>query len=186
MLIVTGLVLIFAALSFQMMGAEAANSPPEFADEIFSPVSLGMAPDGRLFVLTDSGVALVIKDDQRLRTPLSDIKNKVDDVSDRGLLSMAFDNNFAVNGFIYVVYTFDTNGVDDGVGRNRLVRFSVNGDTASNEVLLFDDFPDADVVFHYGGAVEMGTDGKLYVLARSPTSASRPTSRSLLNRTMCL
>jgi glucose/arabinose dehydrogenase len=167
-LVVSGLVLIFAALSLQMMGAEAANPPPEFsdvvvADEIFAPVSLGMAPDGRLFVLTDAGIALVIKDDQRLATPVFDIKHKVDDVSDRGLLSMTFDNNFAVNGFIYVVYTFDTNGVDDGVGRNRLVRFTVSGDTASNEVLLFDDFPDADAVFHYGGAVEMGTDGKLYV-----------------------
>ncbi|MGI9609857.1 MAG: PQQ-dependent sugar dehydrogenase, partial [Acidimicrobiia bacterium] len=116
-MIVGGLLLVFAAVSAQMRGADAANPPPEFADvviadEIYSPISLGMAPDGRLFVLTDSGQAYVVKNDQLLGTPLFDIRSQVDDVSDRGLQSMAFDNNFAVNGYIYVVYTYDTNGVD--------------------------------------------------------------------------
>ena len=165
--IVAGLLLLFAAVSVQMAGVEAGDPPPDFADlviadEIFSPISLGMAPDGRLIILTDAGIAHMVKNDQLLNTPVFDIRNRVDDDGDRGLQSMTFDNNFAANGYIYVVYTFDTNGVDDGVGRNRLVRFTMNGDVATNETLLFDGFPDADVALHYGGAVEMGADGKLY------------------------
>ncbi len=104
----------------------------------------------------------MIKDDVRLPTPVFDIRDRVDDRGDRGLQSIAFDNNFANNGYIYVVYTFDTNGQDDGIGKNRLVRFTMNGDVATNETLIFNSFPDADVTLLYGGAVEMGTDGKLY------------------------
>ncbi|NNC80139.1 MAG: hypothetical protein HKN94_08310, partial [Acidimicrobiales bacterium] len=166
--VLAGLSILALVGTMGMGAAWAANPPPEFvdavvADEIFAPIQIEMAPDGRLIVLTDSGRAHVIKNDQRLATDLFDIRSQVDDVADRGLLSMAFDNNFAVNGYIYVLYTYDTNGVDDGIGRNRLSRFTVTGDTAGSEVVVFDQFPDADVALHYGGGLEMGPDGKLYV-----------------------
>ena len=166
--IVVGLVMVFAALSLNADSAEAANPPPNFADirvanEIFSPISMEFTPDGRLFVMTDSGLAHVIENDRLLTTPLFDFRGRVDDFGDRGLFNVALDNNFSQNGFIYIVYVFDTNGTDDGVGRTRLSRLTVNGNTASNEVVLFEDFPDADVDLHYGGAVEHGPDGRLYV-----------------------
>ena len=169
LLVLSGVVLIALGFAVRAQSAEAANPPPNFteipiADSIFSPISVTMAPDGRAFIMTDAGQALVIKNDVLLNTPLFDIRNRVDDFGDRGLMNMAFDNNFEENGFIYVVYTFDTNDADDGVGRQRLVRFTVNGDRATDETLLFDDFPeDPDVDLHYGGAVEHGNDGKLYV-----------------------
>ncbi|MDW3176515.1 MAG: PQQ-dependent sugar dehydrogenase [Acidimicrobiia bacterium] len=167
-LVVLGLLFVAFAVVNGTRSVWAANPPPDFADvviadEIFAPVQLAMAPDGRLIVLTDSGLAQLIKDDQLQGTPFFDIRSQVEDNGDRGLFSMAFDNNFAVNGFVYVMYTFDTNGVDDGIGATRLSRMTVTGDTASNEVVLFEDFPAADVLLHYGGAVEMGPDGKLYV-----------------------
>ena len=167
-LVVLGLVLVFIALSFQADAARAANPPPNFAevtvaDGIFSPISMEMTPDGRLFVMTDSGLAHVIKNDQLLAAPLFDLRSEVDDLGDRGLFHVALDNNFDQNGFIYIMYVADTNDADDGVGETRLSRMTVNGDRASNEVVLFDNFPDADVELHYGGAVEHGPDGKLYV-----------------------
>ena len=167
-LIVVGLLVVAFAVVNGTRSVWAANAPAEFADvvvadEIYAPVHLAMAPDGRVVVLTDSGRAHLIIDDQLQGTPLFDIRSQVEDNGDRGLLSMAFDNNFAVNGFIYVVYTFDSNGVDDGIGETRLSRMTVTGNTASDEVVLFQEFPAADVLLHYGGAVEMGVDGKLYV-----------------------
>lgn len=166
--IAVGLLLIAFVVVNGTRAVWAANPPAQFADvvvadQIFAPVQLAMAPDGRVIVLTDSGIAQLVKNDRLMATPLFDIRNKVDDFADRGLLSMAFDNNFSVNGYVYVIYTFDTNGADDGIGKTRLVRMTVSGDTASNEVVLFDNFPAADVSLHYGGAVEMGPDGKLYV-----------------------
>ena len=93
-----------------------------------------MAPDGRLIVLTDAGKAIMIKNDQLVSTPVFDLRGVVDTAADRGLQSIAFDNNYANNGYIYVVYTRDTNNI----GRNRIVRFTMNGDVATNETLLFD------------------------------------------------
>ena len=167
-LIVAGVLLVFLALSLRPDAANAANPPPDFAEVtvaqgIFSPISMEMTPDGRLFVMTDSGLAHVIKNDQLLATPLFDLRSQVDDLGDRGLFNVALDNNFAQNGFIYIMYVADTNNADDGVGETRLARMTVNGDRASNLVVLFDNFPDADVALHYGGAVEHGPDGKLYV-----------------------
>ena len=160
--------MVFAALSVNTDLAEAANPPPNFADirvadQIFSPISMEFTPDGRLFVMTDSGLAHVIENDRLLTTPLFDFRGRVDDFGDRGLFNVALDNNFSQNGFIYITYVFDTNGTDDGVGRTRLSRLTVNGNRASNEVVLFENFPEADVDLHYGGAVEHGPDGKLYV-----------------------
>ncbi len=168
LLIVGGLVMVFIAMNLRPDPAEAANPPPNFsdvriADQIFSPTSLAMAEDGRLFVNTDAGQILIIENDRLLGTPALDIRSQVDDFADRGLFNMAFDNNFAQNGFIYVVYSFDSNGVDDGIAETRLSRFTMNGNRASNEVVLFDDFPDADVDLHYGGSIEMGPDGRLYI-----------------------
>ncbi len=148
----------------------SAQVPTGFVDvpvvtDIWQPVQLAMVPDGRLVVLRTSGIAEIIKDDQRLSTPFLDIRNRVNDQGDRGLLSMAFDNDFAANGYVYVVYVHDDTAGDADPGNVRLSRFTAAGDVApaGSEVVLFDDFPVADVDLHYGGAVEHGIDGKLYV-----------------------
>ena len=168
-LAVGGIALMLTALVTGSSPASARDVPADFADiavanEMFAPVSLGMAPDGRLIILTDAGVALMVKNDQLLPTPVFDLRGRVDTNGSQGLQSIAFDNNFARNGFIYVTYTFDTSGdTRDSIGRNRLVRFTMNGDVATNETLIFNDFPVGDdILLHYGGAVEVGNDGKIY------------------------
>ena len=169
LLIAGGLGLIVAAWSSQAQPAAAQDVPSDFGafvieEDVAAPVSLGMAPDGRLIVLTDSGRALMVKNDQVLPTPVFDIRDKVDTSGSQGLQSIAFDNNFEENGYIYVTYTFDTSGdTRDSLGQNRLVRFTMVGDVATDETLLFNDFPSGDnITLHYGGAVEVGTDGKIY------------------------
>ena len=190
-LVVIGLVLVFTAVLFENGVAEAANPPPDFAafiieDEIFSPISMGMAPDGRLIVLTDAGQAIMIKNDRRVNRPVFDLRGFVDTAADRGLQSIAFDNNFANNGYIYVVYTRDTNNnTRDGIGRNRLVRFTMNGDVATNETLLFDRFPPSEVAdLHYGGGIEMGNDGKLYTTVGDYLIGPNGQDRSNIRGTM--
>ena len=146
-LIVAGLGLMVAALVTQAPRAVAQEIPAEFADltiadEIYAPVSLGVAPDGRIIIMTDSGQALMIKDDVLLDEPVFDLRGSVATSGSQGLQSIAFDNNFDQNGHIYVTYTYDTSGdVRDGLGTNRLVRFTMNGDVATDETLLFDHFP---------------------------------------------
>ena len=53
--------------------------------------------------------------------------------------------------------------VSSGPGDPELLTVKAVDRLQRAEVVLFDDFPAADVLLHYGGAVEMGPDGKLYV-----------------------
>ncbi len=169
MAVVLGVLLLGLAAFIPIRDALAA--PPQgFVDltietDIFTPVQLAMAPDGRLVVVKDDGSAVIIVNDQALNTPFLDIRDRVNTEGDRGMFSMAFDNNFAANGYIYVMYVHDDDKNDNDPGNPRLSRFTVTGNSANQntEVVLFDDFPTADVDLHYGGAVQHGSDGRLYV-----------------------
>jgi glucose/arabinose dehydrogenase len=163
-------VALLALAAFIPLRAALAAPPAGFVDltietDIFTPVQLAMAPDGRLVVVKDEGTAVIIVNDQALNTPFLDISDRVNSDGDRGMFSMAFDNNFAANGYIYVMYVHDDNKNDNDPGNPRLSRFTVTGNSANEntEVVLFDEFPTADVDLHYGGAVQHGNDGRLYV-----------------------
>jgi glucose/arabinose dehydrogenase len=49
----------------------------------------------------------------------------VNSSGERGLLGIAFDPQFATNGFVYVYYTATTPAI-----HNRVSRFTANGDVA--------------------------------------------------------
>ena len=88
--------------------------------------------------------------------------NPVTTNSERGLLGIAFDPNYATNRYVYLYYTRATPSI-----KNRVSRFTAsvaNPDlvTAGSEVVLLDDIP-SDAGNHNGGAVHFGLDGKLSI-----------------------
>ena len=91
--------------------------------------------------------------------PFLDIHRLVSTGSEQGLLSMAFDPDYATNGRFYVDYT--NTGGDTRVVRYRVKAGSPNvADPASRKVLLKVHQPFAN---HNGGQLQFGPDGKLYV-----------------------
>lgn len=76
---------------------------------------------------------------------------------EEGLLGLAFDPQFAKNGFIYVFYS-----LKDPL-RSRLSRFQVNGKIAErmSELVLLEIPKPGE--WHNGGMLEFGDDGYLYV-----------------------
>lgn len=120
-----------------------------------------LAPDGRLFVLEKTGAIRVIKDGALLPTPFASLS--VDDPGERGLLGIAFDPDFATNGWVYVYYTRNQGvyGVDVNA---RISRLTAAGDVAvpGSEVPLVE-LEQLDANNHIGGAMAFGQDGKLYV-----------------------
>ena len=83
-----------------------AAVPSGFSEVTLSssiPRGVGMtfAPDGRLFVLGQSGVVRIVKDGQVLPTPFMSIPD-VDWSGERGVGGLAFDPGFAFNGYVYV------------------------------------------------------------------------------------
>ncbi|MEO8476580.1 MAG: PQQ-dependent sugar dehydrogenase, partial [Actinomycetota bacterium] len=125
-----------------------------------SPDAMKFSADGRLFVLEQSrGAVRIVENGVMLTTPL--ITVPVQTGGSRGLLGIAFHPNFATNGFFYLVYTTNAGGVI----HNRLSRFTATGNTAStaSEVVLFELGDLADKTMHYGGDINFGPDGKLYM-----------------------
>ena len=83
---------------------EAAAVPPGFTESVaFSgltaPTAVRFAPDGRVVVAEKSGLVKVF-DSLTDSTPtvLADLRTNVHDFWDRGLLGLALDPNFTVNG----------------------------------------------------------------------------------------
>lgn len=152
---------VLAALLTFSHAALAATVPDGFGESLIAggltnPTAMQFAPDGRLFVCEQGGTLRVIKNGTLLATPF--VSLTVNAAGERGLLGVAFDPNFAVNGFVYVYYTATLPAI-----HNRISRFTANGDVAmpGSEVALLD-LPNLSATNHNGGALAFGPDGKLY------------------------
>jgi glucose/arabinose dehydrogenase len=158
---------LFIAMVFLLFGlsfsASAATLPSGFvettvASGIASPTAMAIAPDGRIFVCSQTGALRVIKNGVLLATPF--VTLTVDAAGERGLLGVAFDPNFNFNHYVYLYYT-----VPGTPAHNRVIRFTANGDVAvagSGKVIL-ELNPLSSATNHNGGALHFGGDGKLYI-----------------------
>lgn len=145
--------------------ATASSAPAVALQRVAGTFSqpLGVtAPPGdshRAFVVEKTGAIRIVRDGVLLPTPFLDISSLVSTGSEQGLLSLAFDPNYAGNGFFYVDYT-------NTAGDTRVVRYHVSptdpnvADPASATVMLAvpQPFPN-----HNGGQLAFGPDGLLYI-----------------------
>jgi hypothetical protein len=125
-----------------------------------SPVYLtAPAGDTRLFVVEQPGRIRVVKNGQLLTPPFLDISSRVLAGGERGLLSMAFDPQYASNAYFYVYYTSQPNG-DIVVER---YGGTVGADVASATPTPVITIPHPGASNHNGGLVMFGPDGMLYL-----------------------
>jgi glucose/arabinose dehydrogenase len=118
------------------------------------PVDFRILSDGRIFVAERTGAIRIVEDGKVLEQPL--ITLPVNSVLERGISGITLDPDFEQNGFLYVAYT--TADIHD-----RLSRLTVVGDTAAldSEKVLFDTGEEV-ALYHHGGGLAFGPDGKLY------------------------
>ena len=136
------------------------------------PVYLTNAGDGsgRLFVVEQRGRIIIVKDGAVNPTPFLDIVSLVgSDSLERGLLSVAFQPDYATNGFLFVDYT-------NKEGNTVIARYHVadnpdQADPNSAKILLTIDQPYPN---HNGGQLAFGPDGYLYVGMGDGGSANDP------------
>src|SRR5438093_13763588 len=148
---------LFIAIVFLLYALSASGSaatlPSGFvettvASGIASPTAMAIAPDGRIFVCSQSGALRVIKNGVLLATPFMTLS--VDSVGERGLLGVAFDPHFTLTHYIYLYYT-----VPGTPAHNRVVRFTANGDVvlAGSRVILLEFNSLSTATNHNGGAL---------------------------------
>jgi glucose/arabinose dehydrogenase len=135
------------------------------------PVYLG-APDGdaRQFIVLRGGRIVVLQDGKVLAQPFLDLGAGVSSSGDGGLLSMAFDPKFKSNGYFYVVYT--NLQQDIVVERFRAPAGAASADIESRLAILR--IPHRDYTSHYGGQLEFGPDGYLYLSTGDGGGADDP------------
>src|SRR5438105_14062492 len=168
--------LLFALSS----SASAATLPSGFvettvASGIASSTAMAIAPDGLIFICSQTGALRVIKNGVLLATPF--VTLSVDSVGERGLLGVAFDPHFTLNHYIYLYYT-----VPGTPPHNRVIRFIANGDVVvpgSGRVMLELD-PLSTATSHNGGALHFGSDGQLYIAVGDNTKGSNAQNLSNL------
>ena len=161
---------IVAALAASAAPAGAVTLPANFTDEVVttvaSPTALAWTPDGRMLIATQPGRLRVLSGGTLLATPALDLSTVACSESERGLLGVAVDPQFAANRHIYVYYTFrraspcsSTNAV------NRVSRFvlaDTNTVDPASETVLIDNIP-SPAGNHNGGDLQFGKDANLYV-----------------------
>lgn len=135
-------------------------------------VSLVKAPGGRWYVLAKTGIIYTFEDDPGARpTPFLDLSARIEEASEAGLLGLAFPDDFAESGRLFVYYT-----APGGTAfLSRLSEFAsadgLTADPQSERVVLEVDQPYTN---HNGGDVHFGPDGYLYWALGDGGSAGDP------------
>ena len=168
--------------------APGATLPPGFQETIvfsnlIKPTAVRFSPDGRIFIAEKRGTIKVFSSlSDTTPTTFADLRTKVVDYWDRGLLGLALHPDFPTTPYVYILYTYDapiggtapvwndtcpsppgpnTNGC---VVSGRLARLTASGDAMvpGSEVVFLEawgmQFPS-----HSIGALEFAPDGSLYV-----------------------
>lgn len=135
--------------------------------------SMPSADDKRLFVAEQAGLIRIINEDKTVNsTPFLDIRSKVLNGGEMGLLGLAFHPKVTQNNFFYVNY------IDRG--RNTVIaRYTIAADGMadqnSEKILLKVAQPFAN---HNGGQLAFGPDGYLYIGLGDGGSAGDPDNRA--------
>ena len=175
--------------------ASAATLPAGFQERtVFSgltqPIAIEFADDGRIFVAEKSGLIKVYDNlSDTSPTTFADLRTKVHNFWDRGMLGLALAPDFPADPHVYVLYTHDAaiggtaprwgspGGTSDGcpsppgatgdgcVVSGRLSRLTADGNTMTGpEHVLVEDWCQ-QYPSHSVGDLGFGADGALYASA---------------------
>lgn len=143
----------------------------DFASGLDNPVDMEHAGDAFFYVVEQPGTIKVLNASGEVISVFLDISGRVMSTGfEQGLLGIAFDPQYATNGFFYVHYT-------NTAGNSQFSRFSRNpmnpmNALADSEVPLLED--DDPYENHNGGQMKFGPDGYLYFTIGDGGNAGDP------------
>lgn len=164
---------VATALAASACGGQGGTIPALgvtiLADGLDIPWALAFAPDGRLFFTErNTGRVRVIAGGSLLPAPVIALPVCCT-TAEGGALGLVADPDFASNGFLYVYYTH----TEFGAPANRVERLVVSGNTATRDLILFDNIP-GSLNRHNGGRLKVGPDGMLYATSGDADNTALP------------
>lgn len=184
MTIVAGIGGVLASvLAFIFIAFPAEALPANFQDTTLwsglnVPTAITIAPNGKVYLAEKNGVIKVFDSiSDPSATVFADLRPKVQDFTDRGLLGIVVDPQFPTRPYVYALYTMDApiGGTPPVYNDNcpnpnnclvgsRLVKLtaSANGNSLISEQTLYEGWCQIEDS-HSVGALRFGADGALYV-----------------------
>jgi len=152
------------AIAIACSGATDNGPPPsmlQLVDNFASPVYLTSPPNdsARLFIVEQGGTIVIRRRDTTLTRPFLDVRGQIDAGGERGLLSVAFDPNYATSGRFFVYFTNKSGDI-------RVVRYTVSSDPDSADEATADTtlkVAHPGQSNHNGGQLQFGPDGMLWI-----------------------
>ncbi len=168
-------------LALASISTPASAAPPtgfaveDIATGLDQPMSLRFLPDGRMLVIQKKGQLSIgevlgtsrdFEDYGNLTAPAHVLGLNFS--NERGLLDLAIDPDFPAQPYVYLFYTPES---APGGAKARVARFThvenAGGTSSrldlSSEVLLWEDTDGYDSCCHFGGSVDFGPEGRLWI-----------------------
>lgn len=141
------------------------------AQHLDTPWGIVFLPDKALLVTERPGRVRFIDSNGNLApTPVATLP-RVKEIGEGGLLGIALHPDFPTNHFLYLYYTYSSNG-DNTL--NRVVRMTYTDQKLTAEKVLVDQIPGSSN--HNGGRIKFGPDTYLYITtgdAQNPSQAQK-------------
>ncbi|MEQ1850953.1 MAG: PQQ-dependent sugar dehydrogenase, partial [Chthoniobacteraceae bacterium] len=162
---------------FQAVGAPAP--PANFAVEdvltnIEQPTAMRFLPDGRMLLVLKKGVIRIVNVQQPVQSDVymnlaaPEHVDGLEADQERGVLDIAIDPSFPASPYVYIFYTplWGPNGPRARVARFTHVENSGGVTSRGNptsELILWQDTEPYDSCCHFGGGLDFGPDGNLWL-----------------------
>ena len=128
------------------------------------PWSLAFLPNSDILFTERKGTLNLLSNGNITNiTQITDVKN----FGEGGLMGITLHPNFNNNQYIYLMFTYSSNGNDT---LNRVVRYKYENGELNDRQIIVDEIPGAR--FHNGGRIKFGPDGYLYITTGDSQNSS--------------
>lgn len=142
---------------------EPENGTEVIAEDLDVPWSIEFLPEGDMLVTERPGTLVRVEREDGNFSERYEIRG-VEHVGEGGLLGVTKHPNFTENRYIYLYMTTR----DGDMLRNRVQRYRLEENRLSEPETIISGLPGA--IYHDGGRIDFGPDGKLYITAGDATN----------------